>query len=124
MPQNASYATSSFAFDALVAGGMPPISRKVTLITGQNLVRGAVLGIITASGKYTLSASAAADGSQTPVAILADDCNASGGDAEALIYERGDFNDAKITLGAGHTVASVRAALRDVNINLVAVQPK
>lgn len=48
----------------------------VTLIAGQNLKAGTVLGLITASGKYTQHAPAAVDGSQNAVAILYADVNA------------------------------------------------
>ena len=118
----ASFGTTSFTPDNLIAGKQVPSSRKVTLITGQNLVRGALLGVITASGKYTLSLSAAVDGSQTPTAILAEDCNAAAADKECLIYERGDFNQSAITFGAAHTATSVRAGLRDQGIYLQKAQ--
>ncbi|HEY8732269.1 MAG TPA: head decoration protein, partial [Candidatus Limnocylindria bacterium] len=71
----ASQSQDTLALDALIAGDTDSIiSEKITLITGQNLARGAVLGKITASGKYTLSLSAAVDGSQVPDRILAQDC--------------------------------------------------
>lgn len=122
----ASYSSSAISYDGLIAGEQPVISKKKTLVSGQNLTRGAVLGRITTGGKYTLSASAAADGSQTPLAVLAEDCDASGGDKECLVYERGDFNAAKLTFGTGHsaTTTATLDALRDVNINVVTVQPK
>src|SRR5690348_9056987 len=102
------FGSSDFVPDRLLAGDADDlVTRKVTLVAGQTLVRGAVLGIITASGKYTLSASAAADGSQAPDSILAQDCDATAADAECLIYERGTFNEGAVTLGAGHTVASI-----------------
>lgn len=118
----ASFSTTSFTPDNLIAGEQVPSSRKGTLITGQNLARGALLGVITASGKYTLSLSAAADGSQTPTAILAEDCNATAADKECLVYERGDFNEKAITFGTAHTAASVRAGLRDQGIYLQKAQ--
>lgn len=104
--------------DSLHAGDFPIRTRKVTLVSGQNLQRGALLGIITTGGKYTLSASASSDGSQTPRAILAEDVNATAGDRDAIVYISGDFNQNKVTLGAGHTVASVLEGLRDQNIYL------
>jgi type 1 fimbria pilin len=61
---------------------------------------------------YKKSASAATDGSQTPDLILAQDCDASSGDAEAIAYESGKFVGSALTLGTGHTVASIRAGLR------------
>lgn len=118
-PNIASFSTDTLAFDHLIAGPTPVSARKVTLVSGQNLTRGAILGIITASGKYTLSLSAAADGSQTPDAVLAQDCDASAGDAECLIYERGDFAESALTFGTGQTTAGVREGLRAKGITIV-----
>lgn len=53
---------------------------KVTIISGQNLTIGTVLGKITASGKYTQYAPGASNGSQTIAAILLEDSDASDGD--------------------------------------------
>lgn len=113
-----SFTSESYDPDRLIAGDLKLITRDVTIISGQNLVRGTVLGKITASGKYNKSLSTANDGSETPVAILADDVDASAGDKEGPIYEQGEFNDTEITLGASHTVASVRDGLRALGIHL------
>lgn len=61
---------------------------------------------------YKKSASAATDGSQTPYLVLAQDADASGADLEAIAYETGVFAAAALTLGTGHTVASIREGLR------------
>jgi hypothetical protein len=45
----------------------------------------------------TLALSASSDGSQTPTAILAEDCDASGGDKEAMVYKAGTFNESALT---------------------------
>jgi hypothetical protein len=105
-------------YDDIIASGDDLQTRQITLITGQNLVRGSVLGKITASGKYNLSLSAAADGSQVPAAILAEDTNASGGDKVTVAYFGGSFDENALTFGAVHTPASTREALRDVGIKL------
>ena len=110
-----------YAPDALLAGNAHLlVARKVIVLTGQVLSRGAVLGTITASGKTILSLAAAADGSQTPDLILAEDVDATDSDVTALAYERGDFNALAVTLGTGHTVASVRVGLRAKGITLLA----
>lgn len=115
-----SYVTTGYSPDGLISrNGTLLISETVTLASGQNLTRGALLGQVTSGGKYVLSLSASSDGSQTPVAILAQDCNASGGDAPALIYTRGDFQAQAITFGASHTAASVKAGLADRGIFLI-----
>ena len=111
---SASFKTEgTYVPDALIAGNAHLLAgRKVTIVSGQNLVRGTVLGKITTGGKYNKSLSAASDGSQTPDLILAEDCDASAGDAQALAYLRGDFNAGALTLGASHTVASITEGLR------------
>lgn len=120
---SASYATTSVTPDGLIAGNANLlVHESITLISGQNLARGTVLGKITASGKYNKSLSAAADGSQTPVAILAEDCDASGGDKVTVAYFRGDFRSDKLILGTAHTLSSIKAGLRTLNIEIVNVQ--
>lgn len=110
----------TYAPDKLIAGNAHLlVGRKVTIISGQNLTRGAVLGKITASSKYNLSLSGAADGSQTPDLILAEDCNATSGDKVALAYARGDFNANALTIGTAHTVASITEGLRAKGITII-----
>lgn len=113
----ASFSTVSTSVSSLIATDSDLLYHEpVTLISGQNLVRGAVLGKITASGKYTLSLSGASDGSQVPAGILVDDANASAGDKTVLIYTRGNFIASGLTIGASHTAASVNAVLKDMGI--------
>ena len=104
--------------EKLLAGDYPRVGRKVTIGIAADLVAGTVLGKITASGKYIQSLSAAVDGSQVPEAILAEDAAAAAAEVEALIYETGDFNEAALTLGAAHTIASIRQGLRERGIFL------
>lgn len=105
-------ATATAAPNDLLVSDVPVITRNITILSGQNLKRGAVIGNITASDKYTLSASAAADGSQTPSLVMAIDADATGGDLVAAAYASGAFDSTKLILGAGHTAASVEAAFR------------
>jgi len=72
-----------------------------------------------ASGlKHKLSLAAATDGSQTPNYVLAQDVDASGGDTEAIAYETATVVATALTLGAGHTVASIREGLRRRGIKI------
>lgn len=115
-----SYVSAGYSPDALISrNGTLLVSEPGTMLSGQNLARGALLGVVTATGKYRLSLSASDDGSQAPVAILAQDCDAASADAAALVFIRGDFQSHAVTLGAGHTVASVKAALQDRGIFLI-----
>jgi hypothetical protein len=116
----ASFTSETSSHDKLIAGNAHLlVARSITLLSGQNLARGAVLGQITSGGKYVLSLSASSDGSQTPDLILAEATDASGGDKVTVAYERGDFNVNALTLGASHTVASIREGLRDKGITLI-----
>ncbi|MEQ1530473.1 MAG: head decoration protein [Methylococcales bacterium] len=116
----ASYASATFIPDQLIAGEADDLlGEHITIISGQNRKRGDLLGKITASSKYNLSLAAATDGSQVPDYILAEDCDASAGDKQALAYSRGDFIAEKVTLGAGHTLDSVKEGLRLKNIFLI-----
>ena len=61
----------------------------ITLLIGTNYPSGAVLGRITASGKYTLSAATGADGAQVAVAVLIYPVNATLADAVGIVVARG-----------------------------------
>lgn len=62
---------------------------EAIIVSGQNLKIGAVLGQITASGKWTLSAPGANDGSQTPKGVLVhEDVDASAGDKAGIVLVR------------------------------------
>jgi hypothetical protein len=102
----------TITYDDLYVGDLQIVADGITLASGQNLVRGAVLGMITATKKYVLSLTAAVDGSQNPVAVLGIDCNATAGDVSTTALFMGEFNAAKCVFGAGHTAATVNAAFR------------
>lgn len=107
----------SFTPDKLIAGNTQIVTRNETLLSGQNLKRGAVVGKITASDKVTLSASAASDGSQNPYGVLLDDYDATAGDlANCGVLVQAEVNERALILGAGHTIASVKAAFRALGI--------
>ena len=90
---------------------------------------GAVLGKITASGKYRLAKSASADGSQTPAGVyIADGLGLSGDltvaaatDTKAIAIVRGPviFADAGLQLGTGTTLAAVRTAFAAINPQMI-----
>ena len=104
--------------DNLLSGDFPIVTESVTIISGQDLKRGAILGKITASGKYILSASAAGDGSEVPSLVLSKDTDASAGDTIAPTYASGEFNQNQVILGVGHTIASIKAGLKALSIFL------
>ncbi len=102
--------------DNLIAGELPRSTRNEVIAAGQDLKRGAVLGKITASGVFVLSAAAAGDGSQVPRAVLVHDVDATAGEKIAGVYRTGEFAEAHLILGAGHTIESIREQLADVGI--------
>ena len=113
----------AYAPGNLIAGEYPRIERLVTVTGAAALTVGSVLGRITADGKYQLSLSAAVNGSETPEAILAETIDTIAGDVEAVVYLAGEFNESALTLGAGHTLASISDGLRSKSIFLRANQP-
>lgn len=70
------------------------------------------------SGKAKLSLAAATDGSETPVYVLAQDADATDGDLEAIVYETATVVSSALTLGTGHTIASIREGLRAKGIKI------
>lgn len=68
--------------------------------------------------KYIPSVKTAVDGSQNPIAILADQSDPSGGDVNAGIYIAGEFNSNALTFDSGWTVALLKPLLVQQNIYL------
>lgn len=112
--------TSESAYDPndIFASDHDVFTASLTLVSGQNVTRGTVLGQITSGGKLNKSLSAASDGSQTPMAIAAEDKDASGGDKTILVYLAGGFKAGRLTFGTAHTAASTRVALAQKGIYL------
>jgi hypothetical protein len=124
MPQFPRTFTDTYTPDRLIAGLTQIITENMTLLAGAALLRGSVVGRITASGKVTLSASAASDGSQVPYGILADDYDATAGDVpNAAVMVKGEFDIGSLTFGTGQTATTVHDALRDAGIYLKTAWP-
>jgi hypothetical protein len=104
------------AHDVLVAGQFPIIRQQVTIPAGAALVRGTVMGRITANGQFTQSLTAAADGSQNPAAILMEDVAVSGAARTGIVGLTGEFAFQKLILGASHTRTTIEQPLRLLSI--------
>lgn len=105
--------SETYSPDNLIAGDFPLVSDEVTVISGQDLARGAVMGKITASGKYTACDVLASDGSETPDVVLSEATDASGGDVtKAPVYLSGEFNASLLTFGATTDAALTKVAMR------------
>ena len=96
----------------LLVNDYPVQTQPATIASGQTLNRGAVMGRVTADDKYLLSASAAVDGSETPVTVLAVDVDASGGDIEASVYVSAAFDGSKLNFGVGIDAVATEKAFR------------
>lgn len=121
------FATDGKRFSALVKHEYEPqtkVCREAIVINdaAATLTVGAVLGKVTATGKYKLSTSAAVDGSQVPAAVLiADSLGFShdvtlvaATDTKVLALVRGPviLADAALQYGTGMTLAVTTAAFK------------
>ena len=111
-----------FTPENLIAGEFPRIMRIATISGGQALPQGAVLGQITTTGAYVLSTTTATDGSEVPVAILAQPIDATL-DIEGHLFLTGEFNAHALSLGSGHTLASVTESFRTRSLFIRTNQP-
>ncbi len=114
-PQTPGIYAETYLPDQLIAGRFPLVTSNVTIAAG-TLQRGTVLGKVTATGDYIESVATAADGSQSPAAILADYADASGGAVTAGVYLTGEFNADKLVYDASWTIATLTPVLRTLSI--------
>jgi hypothetical protein len=83
----------------------PNFTREsVTLLTGATYPVGAVLGRITASGKFKLATAGGTDGAESAAAVLLYGVDASAGDATGIVILRGPAIVAKAALVFDATV--------------------
>ncbi len=125
------FATDTVRFSAVVKHEYEPavgICRESVIINdaAATLRVGAVLGKVTATGKWKLCASAAADGSQNPAGVLisnglgysTDIVLVANTDTKAVVLARGPVivADAALQLGTGTTLVAASAALKALGI--------
>ena len=81
----------------LFCGDFPRVTKPATVVAGSGvLVKGTVLGIVTASGKFGVYTDAGAGGLDVAKAILAEDVDATN-DVNCSVYLAGDLNEAALT---------------------------
>jgi len=99
------------AGEFLISEGNGFISRDViTVVSGQNLAAGAVVGKITATGKYAAYNDGAADGTETAAGILFDAVDASAADAEGVIINKdAEVNGDELTGSDANGIADLLA---------------
>jgi hypothetical protein len=78
-----------YAGEFIVSEGNGSISREtITVLSGETLQAGAVLGKVTASGKYKALYPAAVNGSEAAAGVLYDHVDALAADAEGIAIVR------------------------------------
>jgi hypothetical protein len=106
-----------FVPDQLIAGPFQPVTHNITVLSGQGVLkRGTLIGRVTASGKYIKSLAGASDGSQTVLAVLADDVDATSADALGGAYLSGEFNANAMTYDVSWTLSALQLAGRAYDI--------
>lgn len=109
--------------DVVMSGGAGAFDDDIKFAIadgGTDFIVGDGFDITVAAGsaKFKKAVATAVDGSATPAAILAEDCDASGGDKITIAHFGGVFDENALTYGSGVTAATAREALRDVGIKL------
>jgi len=96
--------SETFDWKDILAGPFPLVSTEVTVLSGSNLKRGTVLGLITASQKVVAVDDAAVDGSEIVHAVLSADVDATAGDLVGPAFLTGEFDSEKMIFGGGPDV--------------------
>lgn len=103
----------SAPIDDFKAGDFPVVHLGKTIVSGEGvLVKGTVLGKITANGKLAAYDNGASNGTETAKYILAEKVDATAEDAAAVVWATGEFKESKLT---GIDAAGI-ADLEAVNI--------
>ena len=112
-----------YAGEFIVSEGNGKISREtITVLSSQTLQAGAVLGKVTASGKYKALDPAAADGPQSAAGIVYDAVDASTADAEGVgVVRLAEVNAAELVWPGGITAGQKTTALGQLTaLNIIA----
>ena len=104
----------------------PNFTREtVTLLAGTAYPVGAVLGRITANGKYKLSTSGGSDGAQTTAAVLLYATDATEADQNAVVILRGPAIVSKATLVFDTTVDdAAKTATKHGQLTALGIVPR
>ncbi|HBL6966159.1 head decoration protein [Morganella morganii] len=109
---------SVFNPDQLISGPLQVVTDTSIIAKAGILKRGTILGKVTDSGEYALSKKGAADGSEIPCAILADDVDTTDSSVSGGVYLMGEFNQNRIIHDESWTAAELKDALRKFSVFL------
>lgn len=101
--------------EQLNAGNFPVVTDAGKIGLNQTLKVGSVLGK-NADGDYVLSLAAAEDSSKNPVAICGEAIVTADTKAVCMVRLTGEVMGSQLDIGAGHTLESVKEALRPLSI--------
>ncbi len=95
-------------YPILVAETTPePRTEAVTILSGSGILKaGTILGVVKASGKYTIVDGTKDDGSQNAKVILSAPVDATATDVKAVVYTVGVFNPNALTVADADTVVA------------------
>ena len=109
--------TDTFNYDNLLAGGDCTVLEMGTIDETVEVKRGTVLGRVSSTNTYKICKDANADGSNIPVAILAEDLAASASNKDKYVYLSGNFNKSAVIFDAG--VANKNKAKIELHSNSI-----
>ena len=109
--------TDTFNYDNLLAGGDLTVLEIGTIDETGEVKRGTVLGRVSSTNTYKICKDANADGSNIPVAILAEDLAASASNKDKYVYLSGNFNKSAVIFDAG--VANKNKAKIELHSNSI-----
>lgn len=95
------FESDTFNYDNLLAGGDLTVLEVGTIDETGEVKRGTVLGRVSSTNTYKICKDANADGSNIPVAILAEDLPASASNKDKYVYLSGNFNKSAVIFDAG-----------------------
>ncbi len=102
--------------DNLISGDFPRVTLPVTILSGEDLTRGTVLGKITSGGKYKACNSGHTDGAEVAECVLAGDVDATLGDTPGIAYLTGSFTQGAMAVGALPSVDTVAAHINEMRL--------
>jgi hypothetical protein len=81
--------------------------KGMTISNGENVARGQLLGVVTATGKLKASVSTATDGSQIPKYIAIENIDASASDINTDVLASGKVAKSKLVFANNETIDTI-----------------
>lgn len=99
-----------------------PLTKVITVLAGQKLEKGTILGVITVTKKCKMVDKDSTDGSEVAKYILSTDIDATVADIEALVYKRGYFISNNLVIADGDSVEAHEEELNNNSIYTTTAQ--